>query len=181
MKRLLVPVLLLLHFTGFAQSAPPTAAEVLQSATDRAARENKKVFLIFHASWCGWCHKMDTAMNDRSVRRFFDDNFVVTHLTVLESDKRKKDENEGALAMLEQYGGKDQGIPYWLIFDKDGQLLADSKRRPEGAGPTAPGENTGCPATREEVAYFISVLKKTTPLNSSQLAAIEKRFRENEQ
>ncbi|MBK7374589.1 MAG: hypothetical protein IPJ02_03205 [Chitinophagaceae bacterium] len=51
--------------------------------------------LIFHASWCGWCHKMDTSLNDISVKRFFDDNFVITHITVLESKGKERLENPG--------------------------------------------------------------------------------------
>src|SRR3712207_6933629 len=47
--------------------------------------------------------------------------------------------------------------------------------------PLQEGNNTGCPATQEEVAHFISVLKKTSSLKDPQLAIIEKRFRQNEQ
>jgi hypothetical protein len=41
-------------------------------------------------------------------------------------------------------------------------------------------ENTGCPASKEEVEYFIEVLKKTTTLTEDQLEKIRKRFRRNE-
>ncbi|MBD0298266.1 MAG: thioredoxin family protein, partial [Flavisolibacter sp.] len=164
----------------FAQQAPKPADAVMQEAFERAVQENKNVFVIFHASWCGWCRKMDTAMNDVSVKKFFEDNYVITHLTVLESDENKELENPGAEEMYYQYGGgDDQGIPYWLVFDKDGKLLADSQIRPEGAGLDEPGQNAGCPAKKEEVAHFIRVLKKTSSLNKDQLAIIQKRFREN--
>ena len=42
------------------------------------------------------------------------------------------------------------------------------------------GDNSGCPASANEVAYFINVLKKTSNLNAADLAAIERRFRDNE-
>jgi len=157
---------------------PPSAAEVLKEATAVAAKQNKKVFIIFHASWCGWCHKMDTSMNDRSVKDFFENNYVIRHLTVLEFDKNKHLENPGAMDLMIKYNGKDQGIPYWLIFDSNGNFLFDSKRREDGTSPE--GDNVGCPANEKEVTYFIKVLKQTSSLTDQQLQVIYHLFRKNE-
>ena len=67
-------------------------------------------------------------MNDGSVKRYFDKNFVTTHLTIKESPNKKMQENPGAEELYYKYGGGDnQGIPYWLIFDKNGKPLADSR------------------------------------------------------
>ncbi len=165
-----------------AQPAPPpeSAETILKNACTEAAKENKNVFIMFHASWCGWCHKMDKSMNDETCKKFFNDNFVIRHLVVDESADKKNLENPGADELRKKYYGDGQGIPFWLVFDKDGKLLADSKMRAEGAGPET-GENTGCPASANEVEHFISVLKKTTNLNSVQLVIISNRFRQNEQ
>jgi hypothetical protein len=38
------------------------------------------------------------------------------------------------------------------------------------------GNNVGCPAQPDEVAYFIKVLKKTSDLTDAQLEMIRKRF-----
>jgi len=159
--------------------SPPSAEAVLKEATAIAAREHKNVFILFHASWCGWCHKMDTAMNDKSMKKYFTDQYVIRHLVVYESDEKKKLENPGAVDLLTKYKGNDQGIPYWLIFDKDGKLLADSKIRPEGGG-LETGDNTGCPANEQEVEHFVKVLKQTSSLKEAELTAIRKRFRQNE-
>lgn len=164
-----------------AQQAPQTAEQILNEAYKQAAKEKKNVFVMFHASWCGWCHKMDDSMNDESVKKYFDDNFVIRHLVVYESKGKEALENPGALELLTKYKGNDQGIPYWFVFDKDGKLLADSKMRPEGASLDDVGNNSGCPASAEEVAHFVKVLKKTTSLKEEQLAVIQKRFRKNEQ
>lgn len=169
---------LLLASAGKAQSTK-SAGEILKQAYSIAAKEKKNVFVIFHASWCGWCKKMDTAMNDQSVKKFFTDNFVIRHLVVYESKGKENLENPGALELLKKYKGDDQGIPYWFVFDKDGKLLADSKLRPEGGG-WETGDNVGCPASEKEVAYFLKVLKETTSLKDTELAIIQKRFRENE-
>lgn len=157
----------------------PSAEQVLNEATATAKKENKKVFIIFHASWCGWCHKMDTSMNDKSVKAFFENNYVIRHLTVMESAGKKQLENPGGEAMMIKYNGKGQGIPFWLIFDNDGKLLFDSKRRAEGGGPET-GNNVGCPANEKEVEYFVKVLKQTSPLTDRQLDIIYKLFRKNE-
>ncbi len=176
-------VLFAFALIGTAQPAPlpESADQVLKKAYKVAAAESKNVFIMFHASWCGWCHKMDDAMNDPSVKNFFDNNFVIRHLVVYESKGKENLENPGALDFLTKHKGNDQGIPFWFVFDKDGKLLADSKIRPEGAAINEPGVNTGCPATKEEVGHFINVLRKTTSLNEKDLAVIEKRFRKNEQ
>ena len=57
-----------------AQQAPPAADQVVKDACAQAAKANKKVIVIFHASWCGWCHKIDTAMNDSIVKKEFENN-----------------------------------------------------------------------------------------------------------
>ena len=119
-------------------------------------------------------------MNDPKVKKFFDDNYVITHLTVYESPNKKALENGGALDLLMQYNGTDQGIPYWIIFDKDGKWLADSQIRPEGVDFSTKGENTGCPANEKEVQHFVTVLRKTSTLKEEQLKRIYERFRLNE-
>ena len=157
-----------------------SADAIMKDAYKTAAIEKKNVFVMFHASWCGWCHKMDSSMNDPSCKKFFDDNYVIRHLVVDELKTKKELENPGANEFRKKYHGDEHGIPFWLVFDKEGKLLADSKMRAEGDGPEK-GQNTGCPATDEEVTYFIGVLKRTSQLNDVDLAIIQKRFRRNDQ
>jgi len=164
-----------------AQATPDAAGIILEKAVTEAGAKNKKVLLMFHASWCSWCHKMDNALNDISCKKYFDDNFVITHITVLESKGKENLENPGGLAMMEKFNGKNQGLPYWVILDKNSNLLFDSQVRKTQAGGTIKGENVGCPASQPEVDHFVSILKKTTSLNEAQLATIIKRFRLNEQ
>ena len=74
MKPYLVLCVILVFFNCeqmTAQEAGRQANEVLQEAYQQAAREKKNVFLMFHASWCGWCHKMDSSMNDKTVKDYF--------------------------------------------------------------------------------------------------------------
>ena len=179
--RITVLVIGLIFYSGFLYSqAPPESAEVvLQSAYKEAAKKNKNVIVLFHASLCVWCRKMDTSMNDPKVQKYFTDNYVIKHLVVHESKDKKVLENPGAEDLLKKYHGNDSGIPYWLVFDKSGKLLADSKVRAEGEG-LDKGQNSGCPATEQEVEHFINVLKKTSSLKPEELAVIAKRFRKND-
>ena len=171
--------LFILATSLFAQKAPASAEEIMKEAFATAKKQDKKILIMFHASWCSWCHKMDTSLNDASVKKFFDDNFVIRHLVVFESKGKANLENPGALDLITKYNGKDQGIPFWMIFDNDEKFLADS-RMPAAVNGVEKLQNTGCPATQEEVDYFIGVLKKTTSLKEEQLEKIRARFRRNE-
>lgn len=161
------------------QTTPVTTDAILQEAKQLASKENKNILILFTASWCGWCHKMDKSIDDPSCKSFFEENYVIRHIVVDETRDKKHLENPGGGEMKKQYHGEGLGIPFWLVFDKEGQLLADSKIRKEGEGPEK-GENTGCPATAEEVDHFSAVLKKTSRMTDAQLEIVKKRFRRNE-
>ena len=177
--RLLTCAILTIFFTTSvpAQSSL-SAEEILNTAQSQAVRENKNVFVLFHASWCGWCHKMDTAMNEPFLKSLFNNNYVIVHMVVYEMKDKKHLETPGALELLTKFKGNDLGIPFWIIFDSKGKWLADSR---EGSvnGEIGSGENVGCPAHPNEVAHFIKVLEQTSTLNKAELSLIEKRFREN--
>jgi thiol-disulfide isomerase/thioredoxin len=179
MKFFLPLLFLSVPVISFTQQAPASAEQVMNEAFTSAKKQNKKVLVMFHASWCGWCHKMDTSLNDASIKKLFDDNFIIRHLVVFESKGKENLENPGALEMLTKYDGKDEGIPFWLIFDKDEKFLADSRMKAKVNGADKL-QNTGCPAAKEEVDYFIGVLKQTTQLKEDELKKIRIRFRRNE-
>lgn len=176
----LLGISMIFFSTARSQQGPLSAEQILHEALQQAANENKNVLIIFHASWCGWCHKMDSSMNDKSCKKFFEDNYVTRHLVVDESKDKKNLENPGAAGLRTKYKGDEEGIPFWLVFDKNGNLLADSQTRPEGASLDTKGENIGCPASEKEVDQFIEILKKTSRITPSDEEAIRKRFRKNE-
>ena len=155
---------------SFAQT-PPTAESILTAAYKKATLEKKNVFIIFHASWCGWCKKLDASMNDITIKKYFDENYITVHLTVQESAKNKKLENLGADVFLEKYKGQKAGLPFFLIMNKNKKLIADSFNG---------NESIGCPANEAEVKYFIEILKKSSKINDDALKLIAIRFRQNE-
>jgi thioredoxin-related protein len=174
MKNFILACLFIIPLSATAQnsSTASSAEAILKEAYSRAAKEHKNVLVMFHASWCVWCHRMDSSINDVTCKSFFDNNYVITHLTVDELDGNKTLENSGANEFRTKYNGDGQGIPYWLIFDKNGKLLADSR--------FTDGNNIGCPANPQEVDYFITLLKKTSKLTDDELAIIARRFRQNQ-
>lgn len=179
-KLLLLSVSAILCFGLAAQTAPEPASAIMDNAFKTAKKEGKNVMIIFHASWCGWCKKLDASMSDPACKDFFEKNFIVKHLTILENrEEMKKIENPGAIDIFNKYAGTGSGIPFFLIYDKKGKLVADSKIRAEGAGLDAPGKNMGCPAADDEVAAFVQILRKITKITEAQAAAITERFKKN--
>ncbi|MBO9731071.1 MAG: thioredoxin family protein [Chitinophaga sp.] len=163
-----------LSFSAKAQKSktPPAAEQVVKEACTAATKNHKKVFVLFHASWCGWCHKMDTAMNDVSVKKAFTDNYEIRHITVLENGPKKVLENPGGAELLAKYHGDQQGIPFWVILNADGSFIADS-RVADASGKL---QNVGCPAQKEEVDYFVGLLEKTSKMKRGELEAVRTRF-----
>ena len=107
-KTLLISFLLLGSFT--AATAQDSASMVLDKVSAQAKKENKKVFVMFHASWCGWCKKMEKHMQDPAIKKYFDDNYITAFLTVQESPKNKSLENPGAAELLAKYKAQNSGI-----------------------------------------------------------------------
>lgn len=168
-KILLAFILVLVTFVAMSQSVP-TAESILTAAYKQAAKENKNVFVIFTASWCGWCKKMDASMNDITTKRYFDENYVTVHLTVQENPAKKHMENAGAAAFLKKFKGDAAGLPFFVVLDKKGKLLGDS---------FVNNANMGCPASPNEVGSFIILLKKSSTINEDGMQAISTRFNLN--
>jgi len=158
--------------TGLSQAttAPKSADELLKVASDKAEKEGKNVFIIFHASWCGWCKKMDAKMADPAIKAYFDDNYVIDHMVVMEAPDKKDLENPGAAELMAKYKGDKSGIPFYLIFNPKGVLLEDSFN--------AAMQNVGCPAQPDEIVEFARIVKATSSLNDAQIAEISAKFAE---
>ena len=177
MKQLVIALVISLASVSLhAQESVPTAESVLTDAYVKAAAANKKVFVIFHASWCGWCRKMDSALADPGIAPLIDKNYVVTHLTVYEQKGKQHLENPGAREVITEWKGEGQGLPYWVILDHTGQRLADSQIRKGGLLSSDKGENAGCPVSPEELAHLRAVLIHTSSLSSQEIDKVIERF-----
>ncbi|MFC6268986.1 thioredoxin family protein [Frigoriflavimonas asaccharolytica] len=166
-KILFVAFLLFFAQSGFAQE---NAEAVLEKAQKQAKAENKNVMVFFHASWCGWCKRMEKKMDTESIKNFFDENYVVASLDVLEKGDKKKLENPGGQNYMEKLGGKDAGLPYFVFLDPNGKIIETSLNEKK--------ENLGCPSTEEEIKIFSEKLQKSSKLNPEQLQMISTVFLE---
>ena len=165
-----------LLFIGFTQAnaqtaqknKEPKASKVMRKAYKEAKKEDKNVLLMFSASWCGWCKRMDKNLKNEKVKDYFDKNFVTTHLIVMESKGKKHLENLGAMDILKEHKADKGGIPFWIVYNKNRKVLTNSKDEK--------GSNLGCPASKKEVAGFVAKLKKIAPMSLAEEAAIKDVF-----
>lgn len=165
---------------GFAQVSMK-AEDIMSEALSRAKKENKNVFVKFSASWCGWCRTMEKSMKDSVCKDYFENSFVIVTMIIDESKENKKLENPGADSLILKLSGqKVKGIPFWVILDTMGTILADGYYNDIDSLSNVRRRQIGCPATEKEVASFIYSLSKTTKLSELELDIIRARFRRNE-
>jgi len=164
--KLLTSILFLFLFTiSYAQK---TTSVILDEAYEQATVENKNVLIVFQASWCSWCKKLDQNINNEKVKDLFESNYVIKHLTVNESKDKKHLETPGGGSFLKKYNGAKAGLPFWLIFDNKRNLLGNSF----GSN----GKNMGSPSTKKEVEDFKETLKKSSKLTDKELEIIGEIF-----
>ena len=133
---------------------PQPADNILKAAYKEAHASKKNVFLIFHASWCSWCKRLDKEMQSDELKKIFDDNYVITHLDVQErGDKIKELENPGGNELMKNLGGEKSGLPFYAFLDATGKKLADSNVMP------TQNPNIGYPGSAEEIEAFGKLLK----------------------
>lgn len=147
---------------------PKAAEELMATAQARAAQRKAAVMVIFHASWCGWCKRLDAFMERPSQKPVFAKYYEIVHLDVLESGDKKALENPGGEAMMEKWGGKGAGLPFIAVVDAKGKLIVNSLKNGK------PGANVGCPWEPDEVAWFMTMVGKSSSMTPEEKKALER-------
>jgi thiol-disulfide isomerase/thioredoxin len=167
------PALLLGAVLAHAQS-PPSADSLLDQAKTQAAPDHRAIFAIFHASWCGWCRKLDSFLESAEIKPVVDKYFVTVHFTVQESADKKALENPGGDEFMKAVGGP-AGLPFFAFLDSKGALIVNSLR-PGEAGKSP--ENIGHPDKPEEVDWFMTMVNKAAPrMTREEAGTLEKYLR----
>lgn len=158
----LVVVLIIACSLAYGQTEKPEqAAVIIKASVQQAGESNRNVLVIFHASWCGWCKRLDAALGQPEIKAIIDAHYVVTHLDVMESETKKALENPGGNELMKEYGGEKSGLPFYVFLSSEGKKIADSNALPKN-------QSIGYPASAEEIAAFGDLLKQTAPRMSDE-------------
>jgi len=101
--------------------APPEQARAeIDAALARAAKDHKRVILVFGANWCYDCHVLDATFHSKAIAPLVNANYHVVHVNVGDEDKN--------LDLAEKYGVPlKKGIPGLAVLDPGGNVVYSQK------------------------------------------------------
>jgi thioredoxin-related protein len=122
MKKVVVSFLIVLCFlvtsvTGAEVEQPRTYWELM----DKARKENKRVFIMFTADWCGPCQEMKDKVLKGRIEEFLNKHYLVYYLDI---DKEK--DVADLYAKHKTKGGQpifDGSIPAFYIYNNGGSHI----------------------------------------------------------
>jgi thioredoxin 1 len=102
--------------------APPEDARAeLDSALASAAKDHKRVILVFGANWCYDCHVLDASFHSKGIAPLVNANYHVVHINVGDEDKN--------LDLAQKYSVPlNKGIPALVVLNPDGSLVYSQKQ-----------------------------------------------------
>jgi thiol-disulfide isomerase/thioredoxin len=129
------------------------AQQMLDEALAKAQQEDKRVFFILSASWCGPCRMLARFLAPHKSE--LEKHFVFVKLDV----SRDEHADELKARFKESASG---GVPWYCILNaEDAQVLCTSNV--PGGNPRSGNSNMGFPTLPKEVEHFVGMLKTTAP------------------
>lgn len=131
--------------------SPEQAQSEISAALAAAAKDHKRVILVFGANWCYDCHVLDAAFHSPNIAPLVNKNYHVVHVSV-------GDEGNKNLDLAEKYGvplKKSVRVPSLAVLDPDGRVVYSQKQ----------GEFDD--STRLDRVDVVSFLKKWAPAHAS--------------
>jgi ketosteroid isomerase-like protein len=93
----------------------------IREAEERAAREHKRLLLVFGANWCFDCHVLDLAFQRKDLAPVLAANYELVHVDLGPDEHKNAD-------LVQQYQiPLDKGIPALAVAESDGRLVVSQK------------------------------------------------------
>jgi hypothetical protein len=158
---------LTLAITAPAQAAPAGAEAALSEANAHAVAGNKRLLLIFHASWCVYCRLFDMMLKDKDAGPIVARHFDVLHMRAQErKPEMQAQQLAGADDVYHRYAPEGTGLPYMVVLGEGAKKVADSM---------ISGENFGFPVEPQELDAFDAMIKAGAPdITASELRTLRK-------
>ena len=95
------------------------AKKEIAEALETAAKEHKRVLLVFGASWCFDCFALDYRFHQPAIQPIVDKNYRVVHVDVGDEDTKSKNRD-----LVTKYSVPlDKGVPSVVVLDSKGHPL----------------------------------------------------------
>ena len=93
----------------------------LKEAEEKAARDHKRILLVFGANWCFDCHVLDLAFQRPDLAPVLAANYEVVHVDLGPEEKKNPD-------LVREYQiPLNKGIPALAVAESDGRLVVSQK------------------------------------------------------
>lgn len=89
----------------------------IKAAEEKAAKEHKRLLLVFGANWCFDCHVLDLAFRGPELSPIVDANYEVVHVDIGPDGKKNGDVAKQLGVSLEK------GVPVVAVVDPDGKVV----------------------------------------------------------
>ncbi len=100
---------------------PREAEADLKAGLAKAAKEHKRVIVVFGGNWCYDCHVLDTTFHSKAFAPLVNANYVVVHINIGDDGK-----DNGPLAA--RLGiALDKGVPSLGVLDPNGKVVYAQK------------------------------------------------------
>jgi thiol-disulfide isomerase/thioredoxin len=96
--------------------------DLVDAALKKAARDDKRVLVVWGGNWCGWCHKLhEFFRKSPKVATALRAEYEVAWIDVgTFKDKRNEE-------LAKSYVEKMEGVPFLTVLDSSGKLVANQE------------------------------------------------------
>ena len=88
-----------------------------EALATKAAKEHKRVILIFGGNWCYDCHVLDTTLRSRDFAPLVEANYLVMHINIGDEGRDNNDPAKRVGVNL------DKGVPSLAVLNANGKVV----------------------------------------------------------